>query len=325
MNSRFSSLDGWRGIAILFVLAGHLLPLGPKVWEMNAAIATTGMVIFFNLSGFLITNILLRDQNVMPFLIRRLMRIVPLAWLVLCVTLFGIAAKWELYLPHLFFYANWEPMAVSGPTSHFWSLCVEMQFYFAIAALVLIFKKKAFYILPLLCVAITLYRWHNNVGIAINTYYRVDEILAGCILSLLYNGSKEFVRRFFCSLNPIIMFLLLLVSAHPLGGFFMYLRPYISMIMIGSTLFNEQVSWLGRLLKSRFLFYIASISYALYVIHGGLRYTWLAEGDTMVRYLKRPLFFVTTFLLAHISTFYYEKKWIDFGKKITAHFVSPTK
>lgn len=47
MNDRFSSLDGWRGVAIVLVLAGHLLPLGPKVWQMNGAIATTGMVIFF--------------------------------------------------------------------------------------------------------------------------------------------------------------------------------------------------------------------------------------------------------------------------------------
>lgn len=79
MGNRFAVLDGWRGLAILFVLAGHLLPLGPKAWQMNAAVATTGMVIFFNLSGFLITNILLHNQNILTFLTRRFIRIVPLA------------------------------------------------------------------------------------------------------------------------------------------------------------------------------------------------------------------------------------------------------
>ena len=119
MKNRFSALDGWRGLAILFVLAGHLLPLGPKILQMNAAVATSGMVIFFNLSGFLIANILLHDQNIISFLIRRFMRIVPLAWLVLFVTFLSTGAGWPVYLPHLFFYANWEPMALAGPTSHF--------------------------------------------------------------------------------------------------------------------------------------------------------------------------------------------------------------
>jgi len=324
MKNRFSALDGWRGLAILFVLAGHLLPLGPKMWQMNAAVATSGMVIFFNFSGFLIANILLHDQNIISFLIRRFMRIVPLAWLVLVVTFFSTGAGWSVYLPHLFFYANWEPMALAGPTSHFWSLCVEMQFYLSIAALVFLLKKKAFYLLPLLCAVVTIYRWQNNVGIAINTYYRVDEILAGCILSLLYNRNSTFVRRFFCSFNPILIFPLVLVSSHPQWDFMMYFRPYISMVMIGSTLFNDQASWLDRWLKSRFLFYIAGISFALYVIHGGLRYTWLADGDKMVLYLKRPLFLAVTFLLAHISTFYYEKYWITLGKRITARLFGST-
>ena len=37
--NRFLSLDGWRGLSILFVLAGHLLPLGPKSWQMNSSVA----------------------------------------------------------------------------------------------------------------------------------------------------------------------------------------------------------------------------------------------------------------------------------------------
>ena len=324
MKNRFSALDGWRGLAILFVLAGHLLPLGPKMWQMNATVATTGMVIFFNLSGFLITNILLHDQNIISFLIRRFMRIVPLAWLVLVVTFFFTAYGWHVYLPHFFFYANWEPMALVSPTGHFWSLCVEIQFYLSIATLVFLLKKKAFYFLPLLCAAVTIYRWHDNVGIAINTYYRVDEILAGCMLALMYNSNFSFFRRFFCLFNPILIFPLVLVTSHPQCDFMMYFRPYISMILIGSSLFNDQISRLDHWLKSRFLFYIAGISFALYVIHGGLRYTWLADGDKMVLYLKRPLFFAVTFMLAHISTFYYEKYWINLGKKITARFSGST-
>ena len=318
MKDRFSSLDGWRGLAILFVLAGHLLPLGPKAWQMNAAIAATGMVVFFNLSGFLITTILLYDQNVISFLVRRFMRIVPLAWLVLLVTFFSVGPGWNLLLPHFLFYANWGGMALTPATSHFWSLCVEVQFYVSIALLVSFIGKKAFFVIPVLSIAFTILRWHDGVGIAINTYYRVDEILAGCTLALLYNRNHGTVSRLFCVLNPVVIFPLVLLSAHPHGGILQYFRPYFSVMMIGSALFNDKEYWWSCWLKSRFLFYVATISYALYVSHGGLRYTWLAEGDTLERYVKRPLFLAVTFLLAHVSTFYYEKYWIDLGKKIGA-------
>lgn len=303
----------------MFVLAGHLLPLGPKSWQMNAAFAATGMVIFFNLSGFLITSILLHDTNIKRFLIRRFMRIVPLAWLVLCITLFCWQATPKTYLPHLLFYANWgDPMALTNPTSHFWSLCVEVQFYVVIAGLVLVFREKAFYCLPVLCAAITILRWHDGVGIAINTYYRVDEILAGSILALLYYN-RNAAAHWFQQLNPWVIFPLVLLSAHPQGSFIQYFRPYLSLLLIASTLLNPTGKpVIMRLLNSKFLFYIATVSYALYVIHGGLRHTWLGEGDTMMRYMKRPLLFATTFFLAHISTFYIEKRWINLGKMITA-------
>jgi peptidoglycan/LPS O-acetylase OafA/YrhL len=72
-------LDGWRGISILCVLAAHLLPLGPKAWQLNATAGPMGMALFFTLSGFLITHFLLNHAGVLDFLIRRFFRIVPLA------------------------------------------------------------------------------------------------------------------------------------------------------------------------------------------------------------------------------------------------------
>lgn len=123
------------------------------------------------------------------------MRIVPLAWLVLAVTFVNFPTGWNSFLPHFLFYANWEPMALTPPTSHFWSLCVEMQFYATVALLVFFLKKKAFFILPVLCIIVTIIRWHDGVSAAINTYYRIDEILAGCILALLYNGNHDVVKK----------------------------------------------------------------------------------------------------------------------------------
>jgi peptidoglycan/LPS O-acetylase OafA/YrhL len=263
---------------------------------------------------------LFRDKNIFRFLIRRFMRIIPLAWLVSIITLVILSANKNTYIAHLLFFANWPPMNLTSATSHLWSLCVEMQFYVAIAFLGASFRSKFYLVLPVLCLSVTLYRYINGVEIAINTYYRVDEILAGCILAILFNNEKylENITRFFQYLNPIYIFPLLLISAHPEGGVINYFRPYIALFLIGATMFSTKELWWSRILESRFLFYIASISFALYVIHGGLRETWLGEGDTLERYVKRPLFFLTIFVLAHISTFYYEKYWIKLGKKITS-------
>ena len=315
--NRLQVLDGWRGISILLVLAGHLFPLGYEKFQFNGPIAATGMAIFFILSGFLITNVLLRDQDISKFLIRRFMRIVPLAWLVLLVTFLLTEVSTHEIISNLFFYSNWQPMGLTPSTSHFWSLCVEVQFYLLIALLVFLLKKKAFYLLPVLCISITLYRYYNNVPIAINTYYRVDEILAGCALALFYNYGADKFKNQVGKLPTIWILFILIASAHPATEFLNYFRPYIAALLIASTIFNKRNTWLIKALKSKLLFYIASTSYAVYIIHGGLRYTWLADGDVIEKYLKRPLFLLVTFSLSHLSTKYFESYWISLGKKLS--------
>ena len=314
---RFEVLDGWRGISILLVLIGHWLPLGLKEWKMNGAVAATGMVIFFILSGFLITNLLIRDQNIVNFLIRRFMRIIPLAWLVLFITLFLKNANVHQWTSNMLFYANWPPMGLIDETAHFWSLCLEIQFYILMALLVFLLKDKSFWLLPFLCLGITLYRIYNGVEIAINTYFRLDEILAGCILALIYYKGSQNIKKHLGNLNTIVLLVLLICSSHHQFGWLNYLRPYIALCLVGSTLFSNREKWYHSLLKSRFLFFVASISYALYVIHGALNGTWLGQGDTLEKYLKRPLLFLVTFTLAYISTNYYEKYWISLGKKLS--------
>jgi peptidoglycan/LPS O-acetylase OafA/YrhL len=315
---RYQVLDGWRGLSILIVLAAHLLPLGPKSWQLNEAAGPLGMSLFFTLSGFLITNFLLKKQNVLDFLIRRLFRIVPLAWLYIVIVLLLTQSNINQYLAHLFFYANWPPMQLTEVTSHLWSLCVEMQFYIGIAFLVLLLKGRGLLLIPVLCLIVTLYRAHDGVHVAINTWYRVDEILAGGVLALSFNDKLgEYPKKFLGWINQWVLIVLLLLSCHPESGFMNYFRPYLAAMLIGSTLARHSSNHISRLMNSKILFYLASISYALYVIHGGLRYTWLGEGETLEKYIKRPILLAILFVLAHLSTFYYEKKFISFGKALS--------
>jgi peptidoglycan/LPS O-acetylase OafA/YrhL len=158
-------------------------------------------------------------------------------------------------------------MDLTATTSHFWSLCVEMQFYLGIALLVVMFGKKGLMLVPALCIAITLYRVSDGVHIAVNTYYRLDEILAGSILALAYHdrlGNR--LKTIIGKINPLLTALLFMVSCHPDSDWLNYFRPYLGAMLVGWTLINREAA-LSRLLDNKPLAYIAAISYALYVIH----------------------------------------------------------
>jgi len=315
------ALDGWRGLSILCVLAGHLLPLGPSYLLLNSAVARLGMVLFFILSGFLITRFLIYKPNVTHFIIRRFFRIIPLAWLYIVISLFLESSELKTYLAQLLFYANYPPFYLTNTTAHLWSLSIEMQFYVGVALLVAILKTKGLYLLPLVCVGISLFRFYSEVHISIVTHFRLDEILAGACLALIYEGQKkEELTKLFNYFNlPLffVFFLLLLLSCHDVGGGLAYFRPYFAALLIGGTLFNPAVA-LSLKLNNKILLYFAATSYSLYVIHPLLAHSWLGMGEGSIeKYSKRILLFSVLFMLAHLSTFYYEQYWIRLAKKIT--------
>lgn len=315
--SRFDVLDGWRGLSILFVLAAHLLPLGPKAFQLNATAGPFGMALFFTLSGFLITSFLIHRPSVADFLIRRLSRILPLAWLTALIALIWVNASPEMWAANFLFYANWPPMQLTEVLSPYWSLCVEMQFYFGVALVFLVAKERGLRLLPFLSFAVTLFRLYQGAPVAINTYYRVDEILAGCWLALAYNGYYgERGRWLIGASNPYLLVCLFAISCHPDSGFMNYLRPYLAALLVGWTLVNPTAKPC-RILSGSFLTYIATISYALYLIHPLLAHSWLGSGETLEKYIKRPFLFLVLFALAHFSTFYYERRFTDWAKQRT--------
>lgn len=318
-TDRFAMLDGWRAASILLVLAGHLLPLGPKRFQLNATAAATGMALFFTLSGFLIVRFLSERTDLRVFLIRRFFRIVPLAWVATLVLMVAYRAPPETWAANFLFYANLPPQHLVNGGAHLWSLCVEVQFYVAAGVFAALMGGRALaWGVPLAALAVTAHRVWVGSPIDIVTWRRVDEILAGGILALLYAGRYgDAPRRLVALAHPYLLFPLLLLSAHPQGGAIAYLRPYLAALTVGSTLFTAPVL-LRRLFENRVAAYIATISYALYVIHGVLGATWLASGDTLVKYAKRPLLFVITFGLAHLSTFRFEQPMIGVAKRLTA-------
>jgi len=322
---RYPVLDGWRGISILMVLAAHQLPLGPYRWGLNHAAGLLGMSLFFTLSGFLITMSLIFRPMVKPFLIRRICRILPLAWLFLAIALPLGGAEPLQYASHLLFFVNSPGLDLTPWTDHFWSLCMEMQFYLVIAFLFGWLGQASFKLLPVMALAVTLNRATHGITDSIFTLYRVDEILAGACLALLVHrwnqqpdGLRDILpRRAFPWVASGLLGLLLL-SCHEWGGVLQYLRPYVAASLVGATILASAMDIgpgrVERFLTQRWLGYIGQISYAVYLLHPLAAYGWLGSGDSIVRYAKRPLVFALTFGLAHLSTFYYEARWMKWGK-----------
>jgi len=316
-GARFNVLDGWRGISILSVLACHLLPIGPHFLLLNYAAGVLGMTIFFTLSGFLVTHFLIGRPQVIDFLIRRFFRILPLAWLYILLVFLLNPVSRDTWLAHVFFYANYPPKPLTHVTDHLWSLCVEMHFYIGLALLVAVLKKKGLLLIPLICLLITVLRVINHEHVSVITHFRVDEILAGGILALIYNRQLDFgLYNMMSKVNYVFVLILLLISCHPDAGFMNYFRPYFAATLVGATLFNQNTRF-AKFLEHKWLFYIATISFALYVIHPLLASTWLGSGDVIEKYSKRPLLFLVLFLSAHISTFYYEQRAMAWGKSFS--------
>ena len=165
---RLPVLDGLRAISILLVLACHMLPLGPKTLQFNDTAGAMGMSLFFSLSGFLITSTLLHNASVLEFMVKRLARILPLAYAYAFFVFTFVHFDPSAALWTASFLINYFPSyMVDGLNNHFWSLCVEMHFYAAIALIVLFGGRKGLWIVWPACLLISAIRIHGGAYIAI--------------------------------------------------------------------------------------------------------------------------------------------------------------
>jgi len=313
-TKRLPVLDGLRAISILLVLAAHMLPLGPKSLHLNGVAAAMGMSLFFALSGFLIASLLRQNDDVVEFLVKRLTRILPLAYafalIVFSIIQFDPASMfWTAS-----FVGNYFSTHLNEYNSHFWSLCVEIHFYFFMALVVLIAGRKGVWVVWPACIIVTLIRVSQGAYIDIQTHLRVDEIFAGACVATIFHRDWPAKGRFLYA--PVAFAVLLwFLSSSPDTGWLQYLRPYATALLLASIL-RHQTTRLAMMLSSAPMQYIATISYALYIIHHATYQGWWNEGSLVDRYiLKRPISFAVTFALAHLSTFYWERPWLNAGKQ----------
>jgi peptidoglycan/LPS O-acetylase OafA/YrhL len=213
LQSRFRlgyrpALDGLRGISILAVMFVH----GGLFWMGQGGFL--GVDIFFVLSGFLITSLLLEEWtqtgtiSFKNFYMRRALRLLPplvllIALCLLFVTLFpplrGTLPAAKSILVALFYLSNWMPGGVYPPLFHTWSLGIEEQFYIVWPLLLFIFlwlrasNRSVLLFLVLAITVIAVHRgllWQGSTGLERNLVYtrldtRTDSLLVGCIVGIL--------------------------------------------------------------------------------------------------------------------------------------------
>lgn len=312
-------LDGVRAHSIVLVLATHLLPLNALWAPANDSLGYLGMALFFVLSGYLIGRQLAARVDWPGFVVQRLARIVPAAWLFVAVMAIALPVAPAAVAGHLFFYANLVPGQLQPRFDHYWSLCVEVQFYALALLLLLAPPRTARLGLPLLLAAATAWRVTAGGTLGSSTWIRADDILAGATLALLLHGPRAGrVQAWLCRPSVLWTSALLLGASCIVPGTHdnpaNYLRPYAVAAWLGA-LICQPASAPGRWFALPRWRYLARISYALYLVHLPLTGTWLGSGTTLEKYLKRPLLLAVAVGLAHGSTFHFENRFIDWAHR----------
>jgi peptidoglycan/LPS O-acetylase OafA/YrhL len=193
-------LDGLRAVSILIVMLGHANYLYAGF---------VGVDVFFTLSGFLITALLMQEFNktgrisIKSFYIRRALRLLPALFAVLlcvgvCALIFNRAIYFKYILACLFYVANWFAMGSPdelGPLSHVWSLSVEEQFYLIFPPLFYFALRRKVRGLPtilfaLIFISAALKPMLFHYGAERPRLYfgldtRADAILIGCLIAVL--------------------------------------------------------------------------------------------------------------------------------------------
>lgn len=194
---RIPSLDGLRAISISLVLFGHLS--GTKYFPIQesdflSALANLGVRVFFVISGFLITGLLLREETISlkNFYIRRSLRIFPAFYVFIAVMLLVKVSLAPHDLAYALTYTINYDFHRAWYFGHLWSLAVEEQFYFLWPA-ILYFGGRRFgvkaavamvLVAPLLRELIWLRFPALTEGVGTMFPTVADAIACGCLLAL---------------------------------------------------------------------------------------------------------------------------------------------
>ena len=261
-----------------------------------------GVDLFFVLSGFLITEILLRTREEKKFLkkfyIRRILRIFPLYYLSLFLFFMiapyfsALKSQYSFYYDHQammwLYLQNWLFIFHAHPANnmlfqHFWSLAIEEQFYLIWPFVILICKNQkkliwVIYISLASCILFRIFSWayysNNNIIFYLQNWTRIDGICVGSLIAV-WKFNRQHLE------NKILKFSGVLISIHllaiiivrtilkhtPQYYFFIFTSVSAAFGIILVYALKDRIPFIKSLLSSRPLCYLGKISYGLYIFH----------------------------------------------------------
>jgi peptidoglycan/LPS O-acetylase OafA/YrhL len=330
-------LDGLRGVAILMVLFCHAASINPKLYGTDrlptflhvvqkvAGYCWTGVDLFFVLSGFLITGILIKTRvntgYFRNFYARRVLRIFPLYYLAITLFLFVIPLLFvdfnEQYYRYIryskaIYYFYLQNMLVNSTPSvpqilmaPLWSLAVEEHYYLVWPVLVYLLRKQR---LIHVCLALTavavllrlylintvssseheiLYRW---------TVTRMDSLLIGSLLAIIVTMDRWRMflaqwrtRLFVCAAAALLA--VIYCNERSLDGTVMTSVGFTVIALFFASLLSavtgmEKTRWPVRLFDNGVLRSVGKYSYAMYIVH--VVVNSLVSTHVVLRFVPSP-------------------------------------
>ena len=354
-SKRIPSLDGLRAVSIALVIVGHLYRtvshVGPHTpFWLVAGNASLGVSIFFVISGFLITSLLLREHeryaaiSLRNFYLRRFFRIFPGFYAYVgCIALLGGFGLISLTRADLVSAATftWEysRSATSWALEHLWSLSVEEQFYILWPSTLAILLRRsdkltaakvagALIILGPISRVVT----HFNGGpfYASHSYYllhtRLDTLMFGCLCALL-EGTETLENLYRAVAKVIWIFPIFVLVLYPLlryqfGDKYLFVAGYtLEGFGIATTmlwLVRNSSSLAGRILNTPVLVYMGVLSYSLYL----WQQLFLNPGNTSITG-RFPIGILCVVAVAMLSYHFVERPFLQYRTRFERLPVKP--
>jgi peptidoglycan/LPS O-acetylase OafA/YrhL len=343
----YKPLDGVRGMAALMVMWFHFGWAGDstliKLIKKTAVFGQTGVALFFVLSGFLITRILLFNKPnphhyFYNFYIRRSLRIFPLYFLFLFIYYFVV--PWAYHTPIIPFsrqvyywtylqnFSTTFGWAGKGP-DHYWSLSVEEHFYLFWPFVIYFMSwkniKRTILFILFLSMLLRIILVHAGYPVFYWTFTNLDALAVGGLMAIFEaenalagKTNKGYVKFIAYGLLPLLI---------PLWGFYggaenptiQVIKPFlifsIYYLLIFSLIRPERNKRLKGFFSNRFLVFTGKISYGLYVFHPLcfwiLSQTFLADHLL----LNFAVSFAFSYAIAFTSFHLFEKQFLTLKKK----------
>ena len=336
-------LEGLRGLAVLAVTIYHLFP-------NHAGGGFVGVDIFFILSGYLITNIFLKNYKnksftFFIFLKARIIRLLPSLLLVVCSCIFIFYIFFspsELYSANKeifyalsfisnFFYlfnVNYFAPVNNFIFTHTWSLSIEMQFYvfafliFFISRRLKIFNNIQELLLILLIFSCSLFFFFKTINSDLNnayfsTFLRFWEFFLGGFVSLFKHNFDNKITSTVKSSNYLSFFCgMSIICISFFGNYNSIYQYYLIIILTISTAFiiyaDNDCFFNKYILSNKILVNFGLISYPLYLWHFFLLKiaSLIFITNLPTRNIRISLFFISIFI-SYITYFFVEKFFRD--------------